>query len=199
MAKNFKCKKCGNIFVSDTGVCPQCFTQCNKGTGKLVLKILLSVLLVCFIVSVMVALLSAISPDSVNKQNETSQSQLTVGETLSADGLNITLQNVEDWNSNNMFIKPKEGYKFIRAYFVLENTNSTSRYLGSYDFDCYADNSKMDMSIYGDNTLELATDITGGRTLQGYIYYEVPIDCQTIEIEYGSDWWSNEKAIFKVK
>ena len=196
MAKSFKCKKCGNSFVSDTGVCPQCFAQCNKGTGKLVLKIVLSVLLVGLIVFAMVsflALLDDSSPSSVETL------QLTMGETLSADGLNITLQNVEDWNSGNQFITPKEGYKFIRAYFVLENTNSTSRYLGSYDFDCYADNSKMDMSIYGDNTLGLATDITGGRTLQGYIYYEVPIDCQTIEIEYGSDWWSNEKAIFKVK
>ena len=170
MAKSFKCKKCGNTFLRVFSFFIAIFS--------------------------LFTLFGCSLPRNVDNPAETLQ--LTMGETLSADGLNITLQNVEDWNSGNQFITPKEGYKFIRAYFVLENTGSTSRYLSAYDFDCYADNSKMERSIYGDNALE-STDIASGRALQGYIYYEVPVNSQSIEIEYCSDWWNSEKAIFKVK
>ena len=148
-----------------------------------------------------VALIAAISDSQSGTSSATSSSDsqnLTIGSTLSAKGLNITLQKAEDWSSDNMFIKPNDGKKFIRAYFVIENTNSSSRYLGSYDFTCYADNAKADMSIFGDETLALGADVSSGRTLQGYIYYEVPLNAQSIEIEYNSDWWGN-KAVFKVR
>ena len=98
-----------------------------------------------------------------------------------------------------MFVTPKDGYKFIRVYFTMQNTNSSTKYLGSFDFDCYADSTKMEMSIFGDDMLPLGTDISAGRSVQGYIYYEVPVNSKSIEIEYGSDWWGKNKAIFVVK
>lgn len=163
-------------------------------------KILLAAgLMLCLIVMLSgCALNESYNGSSDVKSSEKQSNDLSIGDTLSAKGLKITLQKVEDWNSDNMFINPKEGYKFIRAYFVLENTNSSSRYLGSYDFTCYADNAKVDMSLYGDETLDLGAEVSGGRTLQGYIYYEVPTNAESIEIEYDADWWGN-KAIFKVR
>ena len=201
MKKTYKCKKCGKIFTSDIGVCPQCLTPVKKSDGKSAIKFFLICFAVFTTIAVSVALIAAISdnPSETSSAASSSESQnLTIGSTLTAKGLNITLQKVEDWNSDNMFVNPKDGFKFIRAYFVLENTNSSSRYLGSYDFTCYADNSKADMSIFGDDTLDLGAEVSGGRVLQGYIYYEVPVNAQSIEIEYDSDWWGN-KAVFKVR
>lgn len=198
MKKTYKCKKCGKIYTSDIGVCPECSTPAKKGGGKIAFLIILLI----FIIAVSAVLVGAIltdSPESDSGISSNTSQNLTIGDTLSAKGLNITLQKVEDWDSENMFIKPKEGNKFIRAYFVLENTNSSSRYLGSYDFTCYADNAKADMSLIGEDIMALGDNISGGRTLQGYIYYEVPINAESIEIEYSTDWWGNGKAIFKVK
>ena len=186
------------------------------------LKIILAAGLIACLLGILAGCVSGASTKS-SSDNDSSDNQsqnLTIGSTLSAKGLNITLQKVEDWNSDNMFINPKDGFKFIRAYFVLENTNSSStkyalinlnpsyfvlentnsssRYLGSYDFTCYADNAKADMSIFGEDTLDLGAEVSSGRVLQGYIYYEVPVNAQSIEIEYDSDWWGN-KAVFKVR
>ena len=164
------------------------------------LKIILAAGLIACLLGILAGCVSGASTKS-SSDNDSSDNQsqnLTIGSTLSAKGLNITLQKVEDWNSDNMFINPKDGFIFIRAYFVLENTNSSSRYLGSYDFTCYADNAKADMSIFGDDTLDLGAEVSSGRVLQGYIYYEVPVNAQSIEIEYDSDWWGN-KAVFKVR
>lgn len=210
MKKTYQCKKCGNVYSSDLGVCPQCFTPSKKGNGKTVVKrIILSFIIFVATVSIGGIILGVVSGDLFNttkvltdqatSNNEGADSEnLKVGSTLSANGLNITLKKVEDWNSDNMFTQPKDGYKFIRAYFVLENTNSTSRYLGSYDFTCYADNAKADMEILVKDALELGTEVSKGRILQGYIYYEVPVNAKSIEIEYDSDWWGSE-AIFIVK
>ena len=164
------------------------------------LKIILAAGLIACLLGILAGCVSRASTKS-SSDNDSSDNQsqnLTIGSTLSAKGLNITLQKVEDWNSDNMFVNPKDGFKFIRAYFVLENTNSSSRYLGSYDFTCYADNAKADMSIFGEDTLDLGAEVSSGRVLQGYIYYEVPVNAQSIEIEYDSDWWGN-KAVFKVR
>ena len=164
------------------------------------LKFILAAGLIACLLGILAGCVSGTSTKNssdINSSEDQSQN-LTIGSTLSAKGLNITLQKVEDWNSDNMFINPKDGFKFIRAYFVLENTNSSSRYLGSYDFTCYADNAKADMSIFGDDTLDLGAEVSSGRILQGYIYYEVPVNAQSIEIEYDSDWWGN-KAVFKVR
>lgn len=206
MKKTYQCKNCGNIYTSDLGVCPQCFTPAKKSGGKTI-KVILLVLAIFVVLFLTIAVIAVVFDDSsdtsTTSSNALTSSQsdsndLTIGSTLTAKGLNITLQKVEDWNSDNMFVNPKDGFKFIRAYFVLQNTNSSSRYLGSYDFTCYADNAKADMSIFGDDTLDLGAEVSGGRVLQGYIYYEVPINAQTIEIEYDSDWWGN-KAVFKVR
>ena len=104
----------------------------------------------------------------------------------------------QDLNSDNMFVSPKDGYKFIRAYFIMKNTNKTDRYLGSFDFTCYADDSKMEKSYYGEDTLNFG-NVSSGRNIQGYIYFEVPKNAQKIEIEYETNWWTDKKAYFKIK
>ncbi len=162
----------------------------KKGNGKTVVKrIILFFIIFVATVSIGGIILGVVSgdlfittkvlTDQATSNNEGADFEnLKVGSTVSADGLNITLKKVEDWNSDNMFTQPKDGYKFIRAYFVLENTNSTSRYLGSYDFTCYADNAKADMEILVKDALEFGTEVSKGRILQGYIYYEVPVNAK---------------------
>lgn len=213
MKKNYTCKNCGKIFTSDLGVCPECLTPVKKVNGKRLAEIIAFCCMAIVPIIVIVSLISvdysetAFGVSSANSSVGASASgtilqNLTVGSTLSAKGLNITLVKVENWESDNQFIQPKNGKKFIRAYFKLENTNNSSRYLGSFDFTCYADNVKTDMSVYGDiyggDSLALGTEVSGGRILQGYIYYEVPINAKSIQIEYDSDWWGSQ-ATFIVK
>ena len=185
MKKFYQCKNCGTIYTSDLGVCPQCFTSHKKGNGKMALEILFLCLVIVVSVVGAVSLISSDSSEAPDNTSYTAEKPddsssctgsienpgiLTIGSTLSADGLNITLEKAEDWNSNNLFIQPENGKKFIRVYFTLENTNNSSRFLGSYDFSCYADNAKAkDRSIYGNDVLSLGTEISKGRALQGYI------------------------------
>ena len=135
---------------------------------------------------------------TTNSSNSTSSNVYNVGETLTANGVKITFQSCEEWTGYDDYLGPKDGYKVIRAYFVIENASNTDRTVGSYDFDCYADGVAVDSYYYGDDTLTPIQTISAGRKVQGYIYFEVPSNASDIEIEYETSFWTDKKAIFKV-
>lgn len=205
MAKPIICKKCGTVYSSAQTICPKCMTRRPLSTEKIIGGIAIC----AFILILIGSLANVFEEDTSNIVSEENASRvvidenknknLKVGDTLDANGLKITLNEAADWNGNHSrYSQPKNGYKYIRVYFIIKNTNSSDRYLSSYDFTCYADDAKMEEYIWGDNTLE-SGKISNGRNIQGYVYFEVPKNAQKIEIEYETDWWTDEKACFKVK
>lgn len=137
---------------------------------------------------------------TVESTNNTEPSNVyKVGDTITANGVKLTFKSVEDdWTGYNEYLGPKDGYKIIRAYFVFENTSSTDKYVGSFDFDCYADGVSVDKYYYGDDTMS-SQNLSSGRKLEGYVYFEVPVDAKDIEIEYETSFWTDKKAIFVVE
>ena len=205
MAKPIICKKCGTVYSSAQTICPKCMTRRPLSTEKIIGGIAIC----AFILILIGSLANVFEEDTSNIVSEENASRvvidenknknLKVGDTLDANGLKITLNEAADWNGNHSrYSQPKNGYKYIRVYFIIKNTNSSDRYLSSYDFTFYADDAKMEEYIWGDNTLE-SGKISNGRNIQGYVYFEVPKNAQKIEIEYETDWWTDEKACFKVK
>ena len=120
------------------------------------------------------------------------------GEALIANELKITFMSAEKWTSSNEFINPGDGKIFIRAKFEAENTGTIDRLFSAFDFSCYADGYQADISIYGDDTLS-SVSLSAGRKTSGYVYFEVPENSETIEIEYETSFWTDKKAIFVVE
>ena len=139
---------------------------------------------------------SAASEEEVTE--ETANNVYKVGETLDTGKMKVTFQSAEDYVSDNMFIEPEEGNKYIRAYFVMENIGNSDELVSSYDFDCYADDSAADVPLLSDKMLSSST-LSPGRKAEGYVYFEVPQNAQKIEIEYETSYWTQNKAIFVVK
>ena len=196
MAKPIICKKCGTVYSSAQTICPKCMTRRPLSTEKIIGGIA-----ICAFILILIGSLANVFEENTSNIviDENKNKNLKVGDTLDANGLKITLNEAADWNGNHSrYSQPKNGYKYIRVYFIIKNTNSSDRYLSSYDFTCYADDAKMEEYIWGDNTLE-SGKISNGRNIQGYVYFEVPKNAQKIEIEYETDWWTDEKACFKVK
>ncbi len=121
-----------------------------------------------------------------------------VGDVIDTGKATVTLKSVDDYTSDNEFMQPKDGEKIIGAYFIIENTGDSDLITSSYDFKCYADNSVVKESFYGDNILS-SDSISPGRKNEGYIWFEIPENAEKIEIEYEMSWWTQDKAIFIVK
>jgi len=112
----------------------------------------------------------------------------------------IFTQYEDNWTEYSKYSAPKEGFKIIRVYVEFKNISSTAEhYIYSGSFECYADDQVCDSYIFADDSLQAGT-ISAGRGTKGWIYYEVPVNATSIEIEYES-WmdYSSANIVFKIQ
>ena len=125
------------------------------------------------------------------------QLRINVGEKLTTKDIEITFASAGDYNETNQFLQPDAGYKYIYLYFECSNPGTSDKTISEFSFDCYADNNACKMYYSGDNAL--SGTMSPGRGTNGYVYFSVPVNAQSIEVEYEVNFWTNEKAIFVVK
>lgn len=86
----------------------------------------------------------------------------------------------------------------IKLTFEIENISSTDQIVSVYDFKCYSDDVASSAYYYGDDGLSTTT-LSAGRKATGSVYFEVPQNANSIDVEYETNYWSGNKAIFVVK
>ena len=107
-----------------------------------------------------------------------------------------------DWKGyDSLFHGPEAGKKVVRAYFSIENIDTSDHEFYYTDFDCYADgvDCKIYTHYYGrDDRLSIGR-LSPGRIAQGYLYFEVPANAGEIELEYSCMSMEPERLIFVVE
>lgn len=136
---------------------------------------------------------------TVNSESETETQQenaFFIGDTVETKDLRITFISAEDYVSNNEFIQPKDGYKYVKACFEFENISNSDQTVSTLiDWECYADSYKADQSwLEDDNGLDAT--LSSGKKAQGCVYFEVPVDASEILFEYDINWLENDKINF---
>lgn len=117
-----------------------------------------------------------------------------VGDTFSKDGLSIIYVSSSNYETDNEFLKPADGKKYVRIALHVDNQSGSDKSVSSFDFKCYADGYESD-AFYGADD-ELSASLSNGRTADGAIYFEVPKDATEVEIEYEYDWINSKKIKF---
>lgn len=118
------------------------------------------------------------------------------GEIAETKELKITYVGNGDYDFDNEFIQPKDGYKYIYFEFIFENISKSDQHVSTMiDWECYADNKKVDQTWDLDNN-GLDATLSSGREAQGIVIFEVPIDAKSIELEYDINFWLSDKIIF---
>ncbi len=116
-----------------------------------------------------------------------------VGDTLSVDGLEITYISSGEYISDNQFIQPAEGNKYIRLAFHVANKSDSDKSVSTFEFKCYADGYEC-QATYEDD--DLSASLSKGRSADGAVYFEVPVEAKEIEVEYEVDWFNDKKVKF---
>lgn len=129
---------------------------------------------------------------------EEPSNEFHVGDVVETSDLKISFLSAEPYQSDNDFITPKDGNVFYRFEFEFENTGNTDKSISSLiSWNCYADGYAMEQSWIGDDVLDAT--ISPERKAKGAIYYEVPENAESIDIEYETNFWSQNKIVFIVK
>ena len=136
--------------------------------------------------------------DSAPAEEESAEEIQTVyhvGDILMDGDVKIVYMSSGEYKSDNQFSQPTEGNKYIYLQFAFENTSDSQDHsISFYSFDCYADGYSADAYYGGDENL--GATLSAGRTTTGYLYFEVPEDATDIEVEYESNWFTDEKITF---
>ena len=117
-----------------------------------------------------------------------------VGDILQDGDTQIVYVGSGDYQSDNEFLQPAEGNKYIFLEFAFTNTGKSDTMISSYSFDAYADGYSADHFFATDD--DLSATLSAGRSTTGKIYFEVPADAQSIEIEYTPNVFLDRKIKF---
>lgn len=146
---------------------------------------------------------ASVSSDSASDNNKTTTQKaeepvkVKVGETLTTNTLKITYKSSAD-DKGAQYFPAASGNKIIKLTFEIENISSTDQIVSVYDFKCYSDDVASSAYYYGDDGLSTTT-LSAGRKATGNVYFEVPQNANSIDVEYETNYWSGNKAIFVVK
>ena len=198
-----KCKYCQSDIPKKAKVCPVCKKKQKKNIVLII--ILIFVILSFTMCGTMCGLLGDAVDETVKEETKKedalkklAKKKFKVGETVTTDDMEIKYLSVKDYKSDNEFMQPKKGYKYIKAEFEFVNKSKEDDLsVSTLSFSCNADDYEVETVYMDDN--ELDADLSPGKKAKGPIFFEVPKDAKLIEIQYESDWWDSIKFTFIAK
>lgn len=213
------CKHCQTEIPYKAKVCPQCGKKVKGGKLKWIIIAIVVIVIIAAVAGgggddgettkvgevTQPAATQTADTGSNNEENiEESQtdednaevkSVYHVGDILKDGDLEIVYMSSGEYTEDNEFLQPSDGNKYIYIQLAFENTSSKSdTSVSMYSFECYADGYNASMYYSGENTL--SATLSAGRSTSGYLYFEVPQDAESIEIEYETNFLTQDKITF---
>lgn len=197
------CKYCKQEIPKNAKVCPACKRK-QSGAAKWIAIAVAAVV----VISVIAALGSGDSAkktgtvngeeNNTNNSQSASQDSFNVGDIVETKDMRISFISAEEYVSDNQFIQPKEGNVFYRMEFEFENISSSDIILSSMlNWECYADSYAVEQPWPQDDQLD--GTLSSGKKMKGAVYFEIPQNAHSIELNYKTDLWSGGKVVFIVK
>ena len=215
-AKLIKCKACQAEIAKSAKSCPHCGAKNKKPIFKKwwFWAIIIAILLVSCTAGggedseQTTSSTTAVGSEKTGPEGATSENSVIsdvpsgeeqtvyhVGDVLQDGDLRIVYMSSGEYKEENDYLQPEAGYKYIFLQFSFENTSDSSdAYVSSYNFECYADGYAVDQYYGGDE--DLSATLSAGRSTTGYIYYTVPEDAAEIDIEYETNFFTEDKIHF---
>lgn len=134
----------------------------------------------------------------VEKYDSKSNNVFHVGDTVSTKDLQITFVSSGEYKSDNQYIQPQSGNTFWKFKFKFENISDSEQSLSSLiGWNCYADDMEEKQTyIYEDTENDLSASLAPGRKIEGAVYFEVPKDSNSLEVEFKSNFLKSDRIIF---
>ena len=165
-------------------------------------------LVVCILVTVLFVFIFNTAADTISNgldyTNDELESQVTkinteISEPATLNDVTVTLVAVdEDFKDYYSFASVDDDCKILKADFEFENVGDYTEYVSYSDFSCYVDKFSCDTFSSVEDSYFYAS-IGEGKKAKGSVYFEIPKDSETIEIEYDGGSYDGSKITFIVE
>ena len=107
----------------------------------------------------------------------------TYNETISNNVYTVKIDSIKECNRE--YYTPSNGYMFVEVHFVLTNIHTEEYQVWEEKVDCIA-NGFVQQRCWDTERHQISTDfIRPGLSIDGWEVFEIPIDTQVVEIQYG--------------
>ncbi len=144
------------------------------------------------------------SADATENSETEKKDYFEVGESFDNGSLKITINNTStdftDYADEYGFNTPNDGMKYVMADFTYENIGENGdEYASISDFDCFADNSTCEQEFGLDDNDFYNTNLSPGRNVSFRVYFQVPVNASSIELEYKENFWTDDRVKIKIQ
>jgi len=157
---------------------------------------------VCCVLTVIFAGFAGESAQEQEKKTEeVTSKEYKVGERVEIDNISLIVNEyIDNVPSNNEFIQPAEGNKFIAVDATVKNTGSGSEFLSQSDFTVQDSSSyKYEATFHDFKTPTFATNTIGkDGTIRGWVIFEVPTDIRSPKLVFKTGFWTTKEIKVKL-
>lgn len=144
-------------------------------------------------------LTSSNSASTDNTKTTETKSSYKVGEIYEDGSIAIKFVDVDtNFKDYNKYADVKKGNQIIKAEFEFENVGSSDVLASAYNFNCYADGYDCE-KFWSVEDSAFTSTLSSGKKAKGSVYFEVPTSAEEIKLEYETNAWTSNKAVFIVK
>ena len=147
---------------------------------------------------------TTLSEGNTSTQNEqtsnvSEEKIYNVGEIYQDNSIAIKYSSVdENYTGYNEYSDVKDGYKIVKADFEAENLGTADAYFSAYEFDCYADGYDCE-AFWSFEGSGFSSTLSSGKKAKGTVCFQVPVNANSITIEYTLNTFTGDKVEFLVK
>ncbi len=135
----------------------------------------------------------ALSIENNNSDPVVTQKTYSVGDVIEIDNQEVTVMEFDDEVTEaSSYSSPKFGYKFVAVDVKIVNNSTYGKYVSAYDFSIKDEDGYDYESTYKETkTPRLAgKTISKGKSLRGWITFEVPEDADELVLNYEVNYSS---------
>lgn len=146
------------------------------------------------------------TPETTETETEEETTEATEflgeGDTFDVDGLEITIDKVDldytDYEDEYGWYDLDDGLKYVMVSFTYVNNDNSDRYVSIYDYDCYADGTLCEQQ-FGFEEEFMNANLSATRNVSFGVYFIVPEDAESVELEYTENIFTGDKVIIKLQ
>lgn len=170
-----KCKYCKSEIDSEAKICP----NCNKKQGPRIVKWGILILILIIIV--------AVATGGKNSDKENRKKEFTQSEVASYEDIEYSITKVERTQGTSEYIKPKEGYEYVKVTLKISNRSDKKISYNALDWQMVNSNGIEDAwgsyTVDDDITLN-SGELDAGGTVEGVLVWEEPINDSNLRLRY---------------
>lgn len=171
-----KCKHCQSEIDKKAKVCPNCRKK-QSGIGK---WIVLGV--------VAIFIIAAVSGQSDAEEKEKNRKKdFSQTETATYEDVNYSIVKVEKTQGTNEYVKPKDGYEYVKVTLRIENNSSEKISYNSVDWQMVNSDGVEDAwgTYTADDDILLSSgDLDAGGKVEGVLVWEQKINDDNLRLRY---------------